>query len=84
MQYSNFTGQLSLIIMIMVLVGGVSSLPGAVIGAVIMSWLSYAFTSFATYQTALYALVLLLLLLFLPGGLIMGLESRYVEAVRGP
>ena len=83
-QYSNFTGQLSLIIMIMVLVGGVSSLLGAVIGAVIMSWLSYAFTSFATYQTALYALVLLLLLLFLPGGLIMGLESRYVEAVRRP
>jgi branched-chain amino acid transport system permease protein len=83
-QYSNFTGQLSLIIMIMVLVGGVSSLLGAVIGAVIMSWLSYAFTSFASYQTALYALVLLLLLLFLPGGLIMGLESRYVEAVRRP
>ena len=83
-QYSNFTGQLSLIVMIMVLVGGVSSLLGAVIGAVIMSWLSYAFTSFATYQTALYALVLLLLLLFLPGGLIMGLESRYVEALRRP
>ncbi len=83
-QYSNFTGQLSLIVMIMVLVGGVSSLLGAVIGAIIMSWLSYAFTGFATYQTALYALVLLLLLLFLPGGLVMGIESRYLEALRRP
>ena len=81
--YTSFTGQLSLLIMIMVLVGGVSSLLGAVIGAVLMSWLSYAFTSFATYQTALYALVLLLLLLFLPGGLVMGIESRHMEAVRG-
>ena len=80
--YSSFTGQLSLVVMIMVLVGGVSSLAGAVIGAIIMSWLQYAFTSFATYQTALYALVLLLLLLFLPGGLIMGFESRYIEAAR--
>jgi ABC-type branched-subunit amino acid transport system ATPase component/ABC-type branched-subunit amino acid transport system permease subunit len=80
--YSSFTGQLSLVVMIMVLVGGVSSLAGAVIGAIIMSWLQYAFTGFATYQTALYALVLLLLLLFLPGGLIMGFESRYIEAAR--
>ena len=80
--YSSFTSQLSLVVMIMVLVGGVSSLTGAVLGAVIMSWLQYAFTSFASYQTALYALVLLLLLLFLPGGLIMGFESRYIEAAR--
>ena len=80
--YSSFTGQLSLVVMIMVLVGGVSSLTGAVLGAIIMSWLQYAFTSFASYQTALYALVLLLLLLFLPGGLIMGFESRYIEAAR--
>ena len=80
--YNSFTGQLSLVVMIMVLVGGVSSLTGAVIGAIIMSWLQYAFTSLASYQTALYALVLLLLLLFLPGGLIMGFESRYVEAAR--
>ena len=80
--YSSFTGQLSLVVMIMVLVGGVSSLAGAVIGAIIMSWLQYAFTGFATYQTALYALVLLLLLLFLPGGLIMGFESRHIKAAR--
>ncbi len=80
--YSSFTGQLSLVVMIMVIIGGVSSMAGAAIGAIIISWLQYAFTSFATYQTALYALVLLLLLLFLPGGLTKGFESHYVETAR--
>jgi ABC-type branched-subunit amino acid transport system ATPase component/ABC-type branched-subunit amino acid transport system permease subunit len=81
--YGSFTGQLSLIIMIMVLVGGVGSLWGAVIGAIIMSWLNYAFTSFATYQTALYALVLLLLLVFFPFGLL-GIDPRYLDFLRRP
>ncbi|OFW56432.1 MAG: hypothetical protein A2133_11395 [Actinobacteria bacterium RBG_16_64_13] len=82
-QYGSFTGQLSLLVMIMVLVGGVGSQWGAVIGAILMSWLNYAFTGFATYQTALYALVLLLLLVFFPFGL-MGIDRRYLDAVFRP
>lgn len=80
--YSNFTGSLSLLVMIMVMVGGVSSLLGAVGGAILISWLGYAFTDYQQYSGALYAIVLILLLLFLPGGLAAGLEGRYVDALR--
>ena len=80
-QYNNFTGQQSLVIMIMVLVGGIGSVWGAVLGAIIMSWLQYAFTDFASYQTALYALVLLFLLLFFPFGLL-GMDFDRLRAVR--
>lgn len=83
-QYSNFSSSVGLVILIMVMVGGISSLFGAVVGAIVMWWMNYAFNAYAEYQTTFYALVLLLLLLFLPGGLVMGIESRYLDVIRRP
>ncbi len=80
--YSNFSSAISMIVMIMVIVGGSSSLFGAVVGAVLMTWLGHAFSGYQEYSGSLYALVLILLLLFLPGGLVMGIQSRYIEELR--
>lgn len=56
-------------VVIMVMVGGMESLFGSVVGAILITWLSYSLGSLQQYSGGVYALVLILLALFLPGGL---------------
>ena len=81
--FTNFEATLSLMVLIMVIVGGSSSLYGAVFGAILMTWLGQAFSSYQEYSGSIYALVLILLILFLPNGLIAGSNSKYFEKLRG-
>ncbi len=66
---NNFSLWTSVAALIMVLIGGQSSLVGSVVGAVVITWLGLGLTRFQAYSNGIYAFVLLLLVLFLPAGL---------------
>lgn len=68
----------------MVMVGGVGSLAGAVLGAVMLTWAPELFRSFPGFEELFLGLLLMVVLLFLPRGLISlaikympGLADRY-------
>jgi ABC-type branched-subunit amino acid transport system ATPase component/ABC-type branched-subunit amino acid transport system permease subunit len=66
---SDFSLGPTILVVIMVMIGGMESLLGAVIGAIIISWLTFSLGSLQQYSGAAYAMVLILLVLFLPNGL---------------
>jgi branched-chain amino acid transport system ATP-binding protein len=66
---SDFSLGASILVIIMVMVGGMESLLGSIIGAVIISWVTFSLGSLQQYSAVAYALILILLVLFLPNGL---------------
>jgi branched-chain amino acid transport system permease protein len=65
-----FDVSIALQVLVMVLVGGVGTVWGAVVGAVAVYELqSQALQSISNYQDLIYALLILLVILLLPGGL---------------
>ena len=80
--HQDFGAMLSMLVVIMVMVGGMSSLFGAVVGAVLMTWVGRVFSGYQELSGSLYALVLIALLLFMPEGLAGGLSPERVERLK--
>jgi ABC-type multidrug transport system fused ATPase/permease subunit len=53
----------------MVIIGGTESIYGAVVGAILITFVNNLLSIYQEYSTGIYAIVLILLLLFIPGGL---------------
>jgi ABC-type branched-subunit amino acid transport system ATPase component/ABC-type branched-subunit amino acid transport system permease subunit len=64
-----FTFSAAIIPIIMMLIGGSTSVWGAVLGAILMTWVIKGFSGAQEYSGVLYTVVMLLLLMFLPAGL---------------
>ncbi len=71
----------SILLIIMIMSGGMGSLWGAVIGAVIFTLLPQFLGVFDEYDILMYGIILLGMMMFLPNGLI-GLAKRIVGFVR--
>jgi branched-chain amino acid transport system permease protein len=54
----------------MVIIGGMGSLPGAVIGAVLLSFLPEIVRPLAEYRMLIYGILLIILIIFMPKGII--------------
>lgn len=67
---SSFTFMRSFDIMTMVVLGGLGSLSGSVIGAVILTFIAAAMQSYPEYRMIVYALLLIALMLYRPNGLL--------------
>ncbi|MCL5942193.1 MAG: ATP-binding cassette domain-containing protein [Actinobacteria bacterium] len=80
--WMNFTTELSILVVIMVMLGGMRSLSAGLLGAVLLTWMSRSLSGYQQYSGLLYAVVLLLLLLFLPGGVTGGLRPRHAAWLR--
>jgi branched-chain amino acid transport system permease protein len=65
----SFTGWESLIVLIVVVLGGMGSIPGVVLGAVVMVALPEILRDFADFRMLLLGIVLVLMALFRPKGL---------------
>ncbi len=76
-----FTVSLSIVLVIMVAIGGVRSLWGAVLGAIFITLLPSLLGGYRQYAMLLYGLVLVLALMFMPDG-IAGLYAQLAERVR--
>ena len=71
----------SILFLIMIMSGGISSIWGAVAGAVIFTLLPEFLGVFDDYDILMYGLILLVMMMFLPTGLA-GLVSRVASVVR--
>lgn len=65
----SFTFDFSTQMLVMVLVGGVGSIPGSVIGAIVVTFIPEILRDLKMYQMVVYGLILVLILIFLPNGL---------------
>jgi branched-chain amino acid transport system permease protein len=67
---NTFTFVKSFEIIIMVSIGGLGSIEGSVLGAVLLTVLPEAFRGFESYRMILYALALILIMIFRPQGIL--------------
>lgn len=66
----NFTYNESVTILIMVVLGGVGSVPGVIAGATVLAVLPEALRSISTYRYAIYGILLILMMIIRPQGMI--------------
>ena len=66
---TSFTFQLSVLILIVVVLGGTGSLPGVLLGAVVVVALPEVLREFATYRILIFAILLIGMMLLRPQGL---------------
>ena len=66
----NFGYGLSIIVISMIIMGGLDSIPGAIIGAVILTVFPEKFRAFEDYRVMFYGIVIVLCLLFMREGLL--------------
>ncbi|MDI7259669.1 MAG: branched-chain amino acid ABC transporter permease [Thermodesulfobacteriota bacterium] len=66
---TSFTVSLSIYIVIVVIIGGMGTLEGPVIGALILTWLTDWLSQFAQYSMVIYGFLLILILIFMPQGI---------------
>jgi branched-chain amino acid transport system permease protein len=75
----NFLFTESVNILAMVILGGVGSLPGVILGATLIVALPEVFRDFALYRLLAFGLLLMVLMIFRPGGLL-SFEGRREDA----
>jgi branched-chain amino acid transport system permease protein len=68
----------------MVVLGGLGSLPGAALGALIVTGLPEVLRALAEYRILVYGVLLVVFMMFLPGGLADLLPRAVARARRSP
>lgn len=66
----NFTYMESVVILTMVVLGGVGSIPGVVVGATVLTILPEALRGISTYRYAIYGILLVMMMIVRPQGII--------------
>jgi branched-chain amino acid transport system permease protein len=61
----------------MVVIGGMASVYGSVLGAVLLTALPQALTSFEGWETVAFGTILMLCMIFLPKGLVPTLQAKW-------
>ncbi len=82
---SSFTFMQSVMILSIVVLGGMGSIPGVIIGAVVLIILPEAMRAFSDYRMLLFGAAMVLMMVFRPGGLIQSVRQAYVyKAAKAP
>jgi len=79
---SSFSLFFSILLMMMVVIGGMHSIWGALIGTVLLTILPEFLRALKDFEILVYGAVLLLIMIFLPKGLIGGLEYLFNRLVK--
>jgi branched-chain amino acid transport system permease protein len=80
---NDFTLDVSIVLLMMIVIGGIGSLEGAIIGALLLTFAPEYLRVFKDFRMILYGALLVLLMIFIPGGLI-GLIADLVRRAGGP
>ena len=67
---SAFGTDLAILILMMIVVGGMASIPGSLVGAILLTVLPEIFRFVADYRLVIYGIVLLLMMVFCPQGIL--------------
>ena len=73
---------MSVILVMMVIIGGMGSLFGAIAGSVLLTWVMNLLGEYQEYSLPLFGIILILFLIFLPEGIFRGIGSRWIDFVR--
>ncbi len=66
---TEFTFIDSVRILMMVIVGGMGSIPGSILGALVLIWLPEVLRAIGDYRDLVYGAAVILIIIFMPGGL---------------
>ncbi|MGQ9630820.1 MAG: branched-chain amino acid ABC transporter permease [bacterium] len=74
---SSFDLMFSVVLVTMVVVGGMSNIWGALVGAALLTVLPEYLTAFKDFDMLIYGSILVLILIFMPGGLVGGIANLF-------
>ena len=74
---SSFTLMESITVLLAVVLGGMGSIPGVIIGALVVSLLPEALREFSQYRMLLYGALLVVMMVFRPGGIVQKRRRAY-------
>ena len=77
----SFSLNLSILIVMMVILGGVENLYGPIVGAILLTGLTDFLAGYQEYSLPLYGVIFILLLVFFPEGIGTRLGSRFVYLI---
>jgi branched-chain amino acid transport system permease protein len=63
----------------MVVIGGMASVYGSVVGAVLLTALPQALTAFEGWETVAFGTILMLCMIFMPRGLVPTLAAKFAK-----
>lgn len=75
---TSFTFMQSVMILSIVVLGGMGSIPGVIIGALVLILLPEKLRAFSDYRMLLFGAAMVLMMVFRPGGLIQSVRQAYV------
>jgi branched-chain amino acid transport system permease protein len=75
----SFTFDQSVTFLTMIMIGGLGSISGGVVGALLLGILPEYLRSFGDYQMAIYGLMIILVLIFMPQGIVGGCKSIWAH-----
>jgi branched-chain amino acid transport system permease protein len=75
----SFTAEASILIIIILAVGGVYSVWGALIGTALLIALPQVLSGFQNYSTLIYGIIVIVLMVFAPSGILGLLENLFVQ-----
>jgi branched-chain amino acid transport system permease protein len=76
----SFSNVFSTSILMMIIIGGLGSIPGSIIGAIIVALLPEILKSFSEWQLVIYGILLIVFMIFLPRGLVQVFSSLIAKA----
>lgn len=76
-----FSMGLSVLIVMMVILGGMANLYGPIFGAIFLTWLMDTLAKYQDYSLPLYGVILILLLIFFPDGIGTRLRTRLIYLI---
>jgi branched-chain amino acid transport system permease protein len=79
--YDTFNLNLSILIVMMVILGGMGDLYGPIGGAILLTWLMDVLGKYQEYSLPIYGVILILLLIFFPDGIGARLGMRFVYLI---
>jgi branched-chain amino acid transport system permease protein len=80
---NTFTFIKSFEIIIMIVIGGLGSLEGAILGAVLITVILEAFREFGPYRLVIFSITLILIMIYRPQG-ILGSKSLFRRTPKAP
>lgn len=75
----SFTFDQSILILSMIILGGMGSLPGAILGATIMEILPELLRSFVEYRQVVYGCIIVFMVIFAPNGILGAYNTKYIR-----
>lgn len=76
----NFTYTHSILVLSMILLGGIDSIPGVILGAILLTVIPEKFRAFEDWRMMFYGFIIVLMLLFKPDGLLPARTRKYTSA----